>query len=93
MAAIRVPGGAQLTRKQIDEYGAFVNIYGAKGPAWLKVNDRAAGMEGVQSPIAKFLSADVLEAIWRAPMRRPAISCSSAPTASRLSPMQWARCV
>lgn len=93
VAAIRVPGGAQLTRKQIDEYGAFVNIYGAKGLAWLKVNDRAAGMEGVQSPIAKFLSADVLEAIWRAPMRRPAISCSSAPTASRLSPMQWARCV
>ncbi|MGP2772731.1 aspartate--tRNA ligase [Serratia marcescens] len=63
VAAIRVPGGAQLTRKQIDEYGAFVNIYGAKGLAWLKVNDRAAGMEGVQSPIAKFLSADVLESI------------------------------
>ncbi|MBN5433951.1 aspartate--tRNA ligase [Serratia marcescens] len=63
VAAIRVPGGAQLTRKQIDEYGAFVNIYGAKGLAWLKVNDRAACMEGVQSPIAKFLSADVLEGI------------------------------
>ncbi|WP_416262418.1 aspartate--tRNA ligase [Gibbsiella quercinecans] len=63
VAVIRVPGGAQLTRKQIDEYGAFVGIYGAKGLAWLKVNDRAAGMEGVQSPIAKFLSAEVLEAI------------------------------
>lgn len=63
VAAIRVPGGAQLTRKQIDEYGAFVNIYGAKGLAWLKVNDRAASMEGVQSPIAKFLSAEVLEAV------------------------------
>ncbi|QDL31733.1 aspartate--tRNA ligase [Serratia liquefaciens] len=63
VAAICVPGGAQLTRKLIDEYGAFVNIYGAKGLAWLKVNDRAAGMEGVQSPIAKFLSAEVLEAI------------------------------
>ncbi|WP_048796792.1 aspartate--tRNA ligase [Serratia sp. 506_PEND] len=63
VAAIRVPGGAQLTRKQIDEYGAFVHIYGAKGLAWLKVNDRAAGMEGVQSPIAKFLSAEVLEAV------------------------------
>ncbi|HGM6861502.1 aspartate--tRNA ligase [Serratia rubidaea] len=63
VAAIRVPGGAQLTRKQIDEYGAFVNIYGAKGLAWLKVNDRAAGMDGVQSPIAKFLSAEVLEAM------------------------------
>lgn len=63
VAAICVPGGAQLTRKLIDEYGAYVNIYGAKGLAWLKVNDRAAGMEGVQSPIAKFLSAEVLEAI------------------------------
>lgn len=63
VAAICVPSGAQLTRKQIDEYGAFVNIYGAKGLAWLKVNDRAAGMEGVQSPIAKFLSAEVLEAV------------------------------
>ncbi|HHL2455809.1 TPA: aspartate--tRNA ligase [Yersinia enterocolitica] len=63
VAALRVPGGAQVTRKQIDEYGQFVGIYGAKGLAWLKVNDRAAGIEGVQSPIAKFLSADVLEAI------------------------------
>ncbi|EOI6868981.1 TPA: aspartate--tRNA ligase [Yersinia enterocolitica] len=63
VAALRVPGGAQVTRKQIDEYGQFVGIYGAKGLAWLKVNDRAAGVERVQSPIAKFLSADVLEAI------------------------------
>ncbi|WP_174849387.1 aspartate--tRNA ligase [Yersinia artesiana] len=63
VAALRVPGGAQVTRKQIDEYAQFVSIYGAKGLAWLKVNDRAAGLEGVQSPIAKFLSADVLEAI------------------------------
>ncbi len=63
VAALRVPGGVQITRKQIDEYGQFVGIYGAKGLAWLKVNDRATGMEGVQSPIAKFLSAEVLEAI------------------------------
>ncbi|CNH05747.1 aspartate--tRNA ligase [Yersinia pekkanenii] len=63
VAALRVPGGAQVTRKQIGEYVQFVSIYGAKGLAWLKVNDRAAGMEGVQSPIAKFLSAEVLEAI------------------------------
>ncbi|MCE9870033.1 aspartate--tRNA ligase [Hafnia alvei] len=61
--ALRVPGGAQLTRKIIDEYGQFVGIYGAKGLAWMKVNDRAAGMEGVQSPIAKFLNAEVLESI------------------------------
>lgn len=61
--ALRVPGGAQLTRKIIDEYGQFVGIYGAKGLAWMKVNDRAAGMEGVQSPIAKFLNTEVLESI------------------------------
>lgn len=63
VAAICVPGGAQLTRKQIDDYTQFVSIYGAKGLAWLKVNQRKAGMEGVQSPIAKFLSPEVLEAI------------------------------
>ncbi|WP_370547671.1 aspartate--tRNA ligase [Edwardsiella tarda] len=61
--ALRVPGGASLTRKNIDEYGQFVGIYGAKGLAWMKVNDRAAGMNGVQSPIAKFLNAEVLEGI------------------------------
>ncbi|MEQ1974683.1 aspartate--tRNA ligase [Xenorhabdus sp. SGI240] len=63
VAAIRVPGGAELSRKQIDEYGKFVGIYGAKGLAWMKVNNCAAGLEGVQSPIAKFLSAEVVEAL------------------------------
>ncbi|MEK0272929.1 aspartate--tRNA ligase [Vibrio vulnificus] len=63
VAVIRVPGGAELTRKQIDEYTAFVSIYGAKGLAWMKVNDRAAGMEGIQSPVAKFLSEDVINGI------------------------------
>jgi aspartyl-tRNA synthetase len=63
VTALRVPGGAQVTRKQIDEYSQFISIYGAKGLAWLKVNDRAAGVDGVQSPVAKFLPADVLEAI------------------------------
>ncbi|MCV5736444.1 aspartate--tRNA ligase, partial [Escherichia coli] len=43
VAVIRVPGGAELTRKQIDGYAEFVGIYGAKGLAWMKVNDRAAG--------------------------------------------------
>lgn len=61
--ALRVPAGAHLTRKNIDEYGEFVKIYGAKGLAWMKVNDISAGIEGVQSPIAKFLSAEVLVAI------------------------------
>ena len=63
VAAICVPKGAEMSRKTIDEYTQFVGVYGAKGMAWLKVNDRAAGLEGVQSPIAKFLNADVLEGI------------------------------
>ncbi|NOU49565.1 aspartate--tRNA ligase [Pseudoalteromonas sp. JBTF-M23] len=63
VAVLTVPGGAQLSRKQIDEYTKFVGIYGAKGLAWMKVNDRDAGMEGVQSPIAKFLSEDVITAL------------------------------
>ncbi|MDE9464852.1 aspartate--tRNA ligase [Xenorhabdus bovienii] len=63
VATICVPGGAELSRKQIDEYGKFVGIYGAKGLAWMKVNNRAAGLEGVQSPVAKFLSAEVVEGL------------------------------
>jgi len=55
VAALRVPGGAQFSRKQIDEYTAYVARYGAKGLAWIKVNDLAAGIEGLQSPVAKFL--------------------------------------
>ncbi|ELA9369900.1 aspartate--tRNA ligase [Vibrio parahaemolyticus] len=63
VAVIRVPGGAELTRKQLDGYAEFVGIYGAKGLAWMKVNDRAAGVEGIQSPVAKFLSEDVINGI------------------------------
>ncbi|MFC0308253.1 aspartate--tRNA ligase [Gallibacterium trehalosifermentans] len=63
IAAIRVPNGNQITRKQIDEYTQFVSIYGAKGLAWIKVNDLTAGVEGIQSPIAKFLSEEVLNAV------------------------------
>ncbi len=60
VAALRVPGGASLSRKQIDEYTAFVARYGAKGLAWIKLNDADAGLEGLQSPIAKFLD----QAAW-----------------------------
>ncbi|MGL5948507.1 MAG: aspartate--tRNA ligase [Aeromonas sp.] len=56
VAALKVPGGAQLSRKQIDEYTQFVGIYGAKGLAWMKVNSAANGLDGVQSPVAKFLT-------------------------------------
>jgi aspartyl-tRNA synthetase len=60
VAAIKVPGaGEKLTRKQIDEYGNFVAIYGAKGLAWIKVNDKADLENGLQSPIVKFLPMDV----------------------------------
>ncbi|QGM80917.1 aspartate--tRNA ligase [Otariodibacter oris] len=61
--AIRVPNGAEITRKQIDEYTQFVGIYGAKGLAWAKVNDVTAGLEGLQSPVAKFLNDDVVKAL------------------------------
>ncbi|MGL5007727.1 MAG: aspartate--tRNA ligase [Plesiomonas sp.] len=63
VALIRVPQGAQMSRKTIDEYTQFVGIYGAKGMAWMKVNDRAAGLDGVQSPVAKFLNAEIVEEI------------------------------
>jgi aspartyl-tRNA synthetase len=56
VAALRLPGGGTLTRKEIDEYTAFVGRYGAKGLAYIKVNDPGQGREGLQSPIIKFLS-------------------------------------
>ncbi len=57
VAALRVPGGGEkLSRKQIDDYQAYVGRYGAKGLAYVKVNDAAKGREGLQSPILKFLS-------------------------------------
>ncbi len=55
VAALRVPGGNALTRKEIDNYTDFVGRYGAKGLAYIKCNDLAAGKAGVQSPIIKFL--------------------------------------
>ncbi|MDP0403319.1 aspartate--tRNA ligase [Glaesserella parasuis] len=63
VAVIRVPNGTGITRKQIDEYTQFVGNYGAKGLAWAKVNDVNAGLEGLQSPIAKFLTDDVVKAL------------------------------
>ncbi len=63
VAALRVPGGAELSRKQIDDLTAHAVKHGAKGLAWLKVNDRDAGLEGVQSPIAKFLDESSLAAV------------------------------
>ncbi len=56
VAALRVPGGGSMPRSQIDEYTAYVGRYGARGLAYIKVNERAKGREGLQSPIVKFLS-------------------------------------
>ena len=55
VAALKVQGGAEISRKQIDDYTKFVGIYGAKGLAWIKVNALENGIEGLQSPIIKFL--------------------------------------
>ncbi len=55
VAVLKVPGGAKFSRKQIDEYTSFVARYGARGLAWIKVNDAQAGVAGLQSPVAKFL--------------------------------------
>ena len=64
VVALKVPGAAEkVSRKDIDNYTSFVGIYGAKGLAWMKVNDVAAGAEGVQSPVAKFLTADIIATI------------------------------
>ncbi|WP_028110115.1 aspartate--tRNA ligase [Ferrimonas futtsuensis] len=63
VATLRIPGGASLSRKQIDDYTKFVGIYGAKGLAWVKVNEAGKGIEGVQSPVAKFLSDEIINAI------------------------------
>jgi aspartyl-tRNA synthetase len=63
VTALRVPGGGSLPRSQIDEYTAFVSRYGAKGLAYIKVNARGQGREGLQSPIIKFLSDAALAGI------------------------------
>ena len=63
VVALRVPQGGSLTRKVIDEYTDFVGIYGARGLAWIKVNDLGAGIEGLQSPIVKFLGEEVVSSL------------------------------
>jgi len=65
VAALRVPGGAAISRGEIDAYTEFVKIYGAKGLAWIKVNQVAQGRDGLQSPIVKNLHDDALTAILK----------------------------
>ena len=65
VVALKVPGGAKLSRKVIDDYTKFIGIYGAKGLAWIKVNDSAAGLDGLQSPILKFMTPEVIEQLMQ----------------------------
>lgn len=63
VVALKLSGGDRLTRKMIDDYTKFVSIYGARGLAYIRVNDVDAGVEGLQSPILKFLPDDVVAKI------------------------------
>ncbi len=63
VTALRVPKGGELTRKEIDDYTKYVGIYGAKGLAYIKINEVASGREGMQSPILKFLPDEVIAGI------------------------------
>jgi aspartyl-tRNA synthetase len=65
VAALRLPNGSKLSRKHIDDYTKYVSIYGAKGLAYIKVNDVAAGRDGLQSPILKFLPDATVEGIMQ----------------------------
>ncbi len=63
VVVMKVPGGSEISRKQIDDYTAYIANFGAKGLAWIKVNDLTAGMEGLQSPILKFMPEEVIESL------------------------------
>ncbi|HYP68806.1 MAG TPA: aspartate--tRNA ligase [Thiobacillaceae bacterium] len=63
VAALRIPGGGELSRGEIDGYTDFIKIYGARGLAWIKVNEQAKGREGLQSPIVKNIHDAALAAI------------------------------
>ncbi|WP_455217356.1 aspartate--tRNA ligase [Kaarinaea lacus] len=65
VAALRLPKGGELTRKEIDDYTQFVGIYGAKGLAYIKVNELAKGRDGLQSPILKFLPDETVDGIMQ----------------------------
>ncbi|KRT55804.1 aspartyl-tRNA synthetase [endosymbiont of Ridgeia piscesae] len=65
VAALHVPGGCKLSRKEIDAYTKFVGIYGARGLAYIKVNEAAKGRDGLQSPILKFLTDAAVEGIMQ----------------------------
>jgi aspartyl-tRNA synthetase len=93
VAALRIPGGASLSRKQIDDYGAHAAKYGAKGLAWIRVDDLARGREGINSPIAKFLDDAALDASSRHVGAQTATSMFfGAGARTRPCATSWARC-
>ena len=61
VAALRVPGGATISRKEIDDLTKYISAYGARGLAWIKVNDKASGVSGLQSPILKFMPESTIQ--------------------------------
>ncbi|MEM7283349.1 MAG: aspartate--tRNA ligase, partial [Pseudomonadota bacterium] len=63
VVALKVPDGTKMSRKELDDYGDYVGRYGAKGLAYIKVNDRDAGLEGLQSPILKFLTEQAVNGV------------------------------
>jgi aspartyl-tRNA synthetase len=65
VACLRVPGGAAITRKQLDDLGPFVAKYGAKGLAWIRIDDLSKGREGLTSPITKFLDDAAIDGIFK----------------------------
>ncbi|MEM1142209.1 MAG: aspartate--tRNA ligase [Pseudomonadota bacterium] len=65
VAALKIPGGAKISRKEIDDYTRYIGNYGARGLAWIKVNDLSAGVDGLQSPILKFMGADVVSELMQ----------------------------
>lgn len=81
------------SRKQIDDYGNFVKIYGAKGLAYIKVNERAKGLDGINSPVAKFLTADIVDAILERTGAQDGDMIFFGADNKKWLPMRWARCV
>jgi aspartyl-tRNA synthetase len=92
VAALKVPGGGTtLSRKEIDDYTEYVSRYGAKGLAYIKVNDVAKGRDGLQSPILKFFPTPRCGAHERLQLAT-ATWCSSARTRRRSSTIHWRHC-
>ena len=92
VAVLRVPGGSTLTRKELDDYAAFVARYGAKGLAYIKVNDPTRGARGCSPRSSSSWPMQRSQASSSAVAHRPMTCCSSEPTAPRSSAMPWARC-